>query len=162
MKVKMMNKTSTKKLFFYISISLVLCYFLFVLFAYNANVLTALYTLEAVNFYYITVFVLLSATLYMVDTQTRKEPAFLTLFCLPAITFLFALGMMLLASVTWYYYIVLILVIVLVYLLGYIVNKKWIEKIMSIKNGYDNILMGYVVLHLFIVLFMVFKLLHLL
>ena len=111
-----MNKTSTKKLFFYISISLVLCYFLFVILAYNANVLTVLYTLEETNFYYITVYVLLAATLYMLDTQTRKEPAFLTLFCLPAITLLFMLGMMLLGGETWHYYIVLILVISLVYL----------------------------------------------
>ena len=162
MKVKIVSKTSTKKLFFYISIALVLCYFLFVLFAYNANVLSVLYTLEEVNFYYIIVYVLLSATLYMLDTQTRKEPAFLTLFCLPAITFLFMFGMMLLTGVAWYYYIVLILAITLVYLFGYIVNKKWIEKIMTIKNGYDNILMGYVILHMFIVLFIVFKLLYLL
>ena len=129
---------------------------------YNANVLPILYTLEEVNFYYITVYVLLSATLYIVDTQTRKEPAFLTLFCLPIITFLFMLGMMLLAGVAWYYYIVLIFVISLVYVFGHLVNKKCIEKIMSIKNGYDNILMGYVILHIFIVLFIVFKILHLL
>ena len=158
----MMNKTSTKKLFFYISISLVLCYFLFVIFAYNANVLTVLYTLEEVSFYYITAYVLLSATLYTVDTQTRKEPGFLVMFCLPAITFLFMLGMMLLAGITWQFYIVLILVIFLVYLLGYLVNKKWIEKIMMIQHGYDYILLGYVILHLFIVLFIVFKMLHLL
>ena len=157
-----MNKPSTKKLFFYSSISLVLCYFLFVLLVYNANVLSILYTLEEVGFYYITIYVLLSATLYTVDTQTRKEPAFLVLFCLPIITFLFMLGMMLLAGITWQFYIVLILVIFLVYLFGYLVNEKWIEKIMMIRQGYDYILLGYVILHLFIVLFIVFKMLHLL
>ena len=157
-----MNKPSTKKLFFYISISLVLCYFLFVLFAYNAGVISVLYTLEEAGFYYITVYVLLAATLYTVDTQTRKEPAFLVLFCLPAITFLFMLGMLLLVGITWQFYIVLILVIFLVYLFGYIVNQKWIEKIMMIQHGYDYILLGYVILHLFIVLFIVFKILNLL
>ncbi len=157
-----MNKPSTKKLFFYISISLVLCYFLFVLFAYNAGVIPVLYTLEEAGFYYITVYVLLAATLYTVDTQTRKEPAFLVLFCLPAITFLFMLGMLLLVGITWQFYIVLILVIFLVYLFGYIVNQKWIEKIMMIQHGYDYILLGYVILHLFIVLFIVFKILNLL
>lgn len=157
-----MAKTSTKKLFFYISISLIMCYFLFVLFAYNANIMSSLYTLEQVNFYYMIVYVLLSATLYIIDTQTRKEPAFLTLFCLPAYTFLFMLGMMLLAGIEWPFFVVLILAIFLVYLFGYIINKKWIEKIMMIKNGYDNILFVYVILHLFVVLFIVFQMLHLL
>ena len=105
MRVKTMNKPSTKKLFFYISISLVLCYFLFVVLAYNANVLTVLYTLAEVNFYYITVYVLLSATLYIVDTQTRKEPAFLTLFYLPIISFVIVLVMMILVGISWLYYI---------------------------------------------------------
>ena len=111
MRVKLMVKTSTKKLFFYISNALILGYFLFVLLAYNANILPSLYTLEQVNFYYIIVYVLLSATLYIIDTQTRKEPAFLALFCLPIYTFLFMLGMMLLANVNWQLIVVLVLVI---------------------------------------------------
>ena len=157
-----MIKTSTKKLFFYISITLVLVYFLFVLFAYNAKILPVLYTLEQVNFYYMVIYVLLSATLYTIDTQTRKEPAYLTLFCLPLYTFLFMLGMMFLAKIAWQYIVVLVLVILLLYLLGYLVNQKLIEKIMMIKNGYNNILLVYVMMHLFVVLFIVFKMLHLL
>ena len=157
-----MRNISTKKLFFYVSLSLVICYFTFVLIAYNGGFLKELYTLEYISLYYMFAYVLLAAVNYIIDIGSRKEPGYLTLFCLPAYTFLFLMGMMLLAGISWTYFIVLILVISLIYILGYICYKKWIEKILLIKNGYDNILFIYVILHLFIALFVVFKILNIL
>ena len=157
-----MIKPSTKKLFLYISLSVVLTYFLVVLFAYNAKTLTNLYTLESCGFYYVAVYLLLSATSYFIDTQSRKEPGYLTLFCFPAYTCVFLLGMMIIGNIGWQYIVALMLVIVLLYILGYYCYKKWIDKIMLIKNGYENILMIYVIIHLFVVLFIAFKIIGLL
>ena len=157
-----MNKTSTKKLFFYISTSLILCYFLFVLLMYNSNQMSELYTLKQCGIYYMIVYLLLTATNYVIDTQTRKEPAFLTLFALPTFTLLFLLGMMLIAGSLWTLIVVLLLVVSLLYVFAYYAYKKWIEKILLIKNGYDNILMIYVILHLLVVLYIAFRLLNLL
>ena len=139
-----MMKASTKKLYFYISLCLVLCYFIFVLMAYNSKILSSLYNLEECGMYYLFVYVILSAVSYFIDIQTRKEPAFLTLFCFPAYTYLFMLGVMFIAGITWPYMIVLTLVMALIYILGYFCYKKWIEKILVIKNGYENILFLYI------------------
>lgn len=150
-------KASTKKLFFYISVCLVLCYFIFVLLAYNSGILTSLYTLKECGMYYIFAYTMLSAVAYFIDIQTRKEPAFLTLFCLPAYTYLFMLGIMFIAGISWDFMIVLTLVMFLVYILGYLCYKKWIEKILLIKNGYENILFVYIVIHLCLALFITFR-----
>ena len=157
-----MHNISTKKLYFYISLSVVMCYFTFVLMAYNTGIAKELYTLEHISLYYMFAYVLLSAVCYIVDIGSRKEPGFLTLFCLPTYTLLFLLGMMLLAGVAWPFIVVLVLVMVLVFMLGYFCYKKWIDRILSIKNGYDNILFIYVIIHLFIALFVVFKILNIL
>ena len=152
-----MIKTSTKKLFFYISVSLVLCYFVFVLLVYNEGKFPELYNLEQSGLYYMFVYLLLVATNYVIDTQTRKEPAYLTLFCLPTFTLFYLSSVMLMSGVYWTIIVVLLLIMSLVYILGYYCYKKWIEKILMIKNGYDNILLAYVIIHLFIVLFVSFK-----
>ena len=157
-----MLKTSTKKLFFYISVSLILCYFSFLLIVYNSNILPELYTLKDCGLYYMLIYVLLAATSYAIDIQTRKEPALLTLFCLPTFSLCYLLSMMLLANSLWTNIVVLVLVASLVYMLGYFCYKKWIEKIMLIKNGYDNILLAYVIIHVFVVLYVSFRVLNLL
>ena len=157
-----MYKLSTKKLFFYISLSLVICYFTFVLIAYNSGILKELYTLENISLYYMFSYVLLVAVGYIIDIGSRKEPGFLTLFFLPSCTLLFLLGMMLLANVMWTYILVMILVMLLVFILGYFCYNRWIEKILLIKNGYENILFLYIIIHLFIALFVVFKVLNIL
>ena len=152
-----MLKASRKKLFLYISLSALIGYFVVVLFAYNANLLPDLYTMDKCSIYYIIVYLLVVATAYYLDTQSRKEPGFLTLFSIPAYSGLFLLGFMMIAGINWSYMIVLLLVIGLLYIAGYFCYKKWIEKIMLIKNGYENILMIYVIIHLFVVLFIAFK-----
>ena len=152
-----MLKASRKKLFLYISLSTLIGYFVIVLLAYNSNLLPDLYTMEKCSIYYIIVYLLLVATAYFLDTQSRKEPGFLTLFSLPAYSGLFLLGLMMIANINWSYMIVLLLVIGLLYIAGYFCYQKWIEKIMLIKNGYENILMIYVIIHLFVVLFIAFK-----
>ena len=114
-----MLKASRKKLFLYISLIALIGYFVVVLFAYNANILSDLYTMDKCS--------------------------------------LFLLGFMMIANINWSYMIVLLLVIGLLYIAGYFCYKKWIEKIMLIKNGYENILMIYVIIHLFVVLYIAFK-----
>ncbi len=157
-----MIKISTKKVFLYISLSLVLSYFVFVLFAYVGQSFSELYSLESCGIYYMVVYIFLVATSYFFDTQSRKEPALLILFALPAYTLIFLSGLMIIGKTDWQYIVVLFLVVSLLYILGYYCYKKWIEKILLIKNGYENILMIYVMIHLFIVLFIAFKIIGLL
>lgn len=152
-----MLKASSKKLFLYISLSALIGYFVIALLAYNTNAMPDLYTMDKCSIYYIVVYLLLVATAYFLDTQSRKEPGFLTLFSIPAYSGFFLLGLMMIANINWSYMIVLLLVIGLLYIAGYFCYKKWIEKIMLIKNGYENILMIYVIIHLFVVLFIAFK-----
>ena len=118
--------------------------------------------MEKCSIYYIKVYLLVVATAYFLDTQSRKEPGFLTLFSIPAYSGFFLLGLMMIANINWSYMIVLLLVIGLLYIAGYFCYKKWIDKILLIKNGYDNILFIYVIIHLFIALFVVFKILNIL
>ena len=157
-----MNNISSKKMYFYISLSLVFAYFSFVLLAYNGGFLPELYSLKDVSLYYVFAYVLLAAVSYIIDIGSRKEPAFLTLFCLPTYSLIFLFGMMILIGIFWTSYILLFLIFAVIYALGYQCYIKWIERILIIKNGYDNILFGYVVIHIFIVLFVVFKMLNLL
>lgn len=157
-----MNKTSTKKIFLYISLSIVLVYFCFVLICYNANILEELYDLKTSSIYYVTVYLMLVAVCYWIDSQSRKEPGFLTFFCLPAYSGLFLLAIMMMNGTNWQFIVILLLVILLLYIGGYYCFKKPIEKLLLIKNGYENIMMLYDIIHLFIVLFIAFKMLGLL
>ena len=149
--------TSTKKLYTYISLTLVMAYFIFVLLMFNSNELKELYNLQTSGFYYMFVYVLLVAVGYVIDTQTRKEPAFITLFTVPAFSLLLLLGMFIMGNVFWVFYIILCVVILALYILGIFCYKKWINKIMLIKRGYENILLAYVIIHVFVVLFVAFK-----
>jgi hypothetical protein len=69
---------------------------------------------------------------------------------------------MLIASVNVGYIVLAIAVFVALYGLGYLTYKRWIGRIMLIKKGYENILLIYVIIHLFIVLFIAFKIIGLL
>ena len=149
--------TSTKKLYTYISLTLVMAYFIFVLLMFNSNELKELYNLQTSGFYYLFVYVLLVAVGYVIDTQTRKEPAFITLFTVPAFSLLLLLGMFIMGNVFWVFYIILCVVILALYILAIFCYKKWINKIMLIKRGYENILLAYVIIHVFVVLFVAFK-----
>ena len=157
-----MIKTSKKKIFSYLSLAFIIGYFVVVLLAYNSGVWQELYTLDVCGFYYITVYLLVVAVAYYLDTSSRKEPGYLTLFSLPAYSGIFLLSAMMMAGVDWQHFVILILSISLLYILGYFCNKKWIEKLLLVKNGYENILMIYLIFHLIIVLYIAFKLLGLL
>ena len=146
-----MNNISSKKMFFYISLSLIFAYFTFVLIAYSGGVLKELYTLENCNIYYIFSYVMLVAVMYMIDIGTRKEPAFLTLFYMPIISFTIMFIMMVLAGISWPFYIILIVVFACLFALGYWCYKRWINKILMLKIGYENILFFYIIIHLFLV-----------
>lgn len=157
-----MNNISSKKLYFYISLSLIFTYFTFALIAYNAQIIKELYTLEYCSLYYLFAYVLLSGISYIVDIGSKKEPGFLTLFCLPAYSFIFLFAMMLLTGVSWPFLILLVLVFGTIFGLGYYCYKHLISKIFNFKIGYDNTIFIYVIVHLFIVLLIAFKLLKLL
>lgn len=152
-----MKNISSKKWFFYISIISLLCYSLFVLIAYDSNSLGVLYDIKTCSTYYLFVYLIFSAVLYVVDVNTRKEPAFLTLFCLPVFTYIFLVLSLLSAGYEYSFYIVTTLFVFLIYILGFIVNKYWITKILSLKNGYVNILFIYVIAHLMIALYISFR-----
>lgn len=154
-----MRKLSSKKWFFYISNIVIICYFTFVLILFNSNQLPFLYSREACGIYYLFIYLLLSAVLYVIDTHTRKEPGFLTLFCLPLFTLFYLLGCMMCSGKSYPSFIVLFLSIVLVFIFGFFINKYWIEKILSIKNGYQNILFIYILIHLMVALYISFSVL---
>ena len=154
-----MRQLSSKKSFFYISNTIIACYFIFVLILYSNNQLPFLYSREVCGIYYLFSYLLLGAVLYVIDTHTRKEPGFLTLFCLPVFTFFYLLGCLLCVGSDYPSFIVLILSISLLFILGFFINKYWIEKILVIKNGYQNILFIYVLVHLMIALYISFLIL---
>ena len=154
--------SSTKKLFTYISLTLVIGYFVFVLWMYNSHQLTDLYDPSKTSFYYIFVYILLVAVGYMIDIQTRKEPAFISLFAVPAFSLFLLLGLFAMCGLNWPYFIILCLIIILLYILGFFCYKRWISKILTIKNGYENILFGCVILHILVVLLVAFNVIGLL
>lgn len=157
-----MRKLSSKRIFMYFSLALIFCYCTFVLIAYNNGILKGLYDIKKSSSYYMVVYVLLSAVSYVIDTQTRKEPALLTLICFPIFTLVLLLILMLIASISTILIVVLICAMVSIIILGYIGYKKWIHKILLIKHGYENILFGYVIIHIFAALFVAFKIIGLL
>lgn len=150
-------KLSSKKIFSYFSLSLILGYFTFILICINSGIFPGIYDVKQSGICYIVIYVLLCATAYVIDTQTKKEPAFLTLFCLPVYTLAFLSLLMFLSGVGVGYYLVLGCLIILLIMIGYPCYKKWISKILLIKKGYENILAGYIIIHLFIALLISFK-----
>jgi hypothetical protein len=108
------------------------------------------------------VYVLLVGVGYFIDTMTRKEPALITLFTIPAFSFILLLGFYIMSGIHWVYYIITVIAFILIYVLGYICKKKWIASVLKLKIGYENILFIYVIIHLFIVLLISFNAMDLL
>lgn len=157
-----MHQLSTKKIFMYFSLALTLAYFTFLLIAYNSGILSTLYDVKTSGLYYIIVYVLLAAVTYAIDTQTKKEPALLTLFCLPIYSAIFLVILLFITGANLLYFGLLLALVGIVIGLGYLCYKKWIHKILLIKNGYKNILLVYVIIHMFVVLLIAFKMIGLL
>jgi hypothetical protein len=103
------------------------------------------------------VYILLVGVGYFIDTQTRKEPALITLFTIPAFSFILLLAFFIMSEVYWVYYLFLVLVFTLIYFSGFMCYKKWISKILQFKIGYENTLFIYLIIHLFIVLLISFN-----
>ena len=154
-----MKKISSKKWFFYVSLMFLLCYAIFVLIAYNSKSLGVLYDVKTCGSYYLFSYLILSAVLYAVDTHTRKEPAFLTLFCLPLYTYIFIILCLISMGYTYGFYIIVTLLIILLYIISFIMKKYLIPKIMTMRNGYANILFFYVIAHLMVALYISFRIL---
>ena len=152
-----MKKISSKKWFFYISLTSLLCYAMFVLIAFNAKILDILYDVKTCESYYLFTYLILSAILYAIDTHTRKEPAFLTLFCLPLFTFIFLVLCLISVGYTYDFYIMISLFIIIIYVISFVAKKFFIPKIMTMRNGYANILFFYVIVHLMVALYISFR-----
>ena len=152
-----MKRISSKKCFFYGSLIGLLIYSLFVLIAYNSNVLPALYDVKTSSTYYLFSYLILSAVLYAIDTHTRKEPAFLTLFCLPAFTCIYLFLTLFSVGYNYKFYLVVILVVGLIYIASAIINKYYLSKILVKENRYANVLFIYVIFHLMLALYLSFK-----
>ena len=153
----MLKQLSSKKLFTYISLILILMYFTFVVITYDE--FPVLHSKEICSIYYTFAYLLFAAVGFVIDTQSRKEPAFISLFTLPGFSTIYLVVSMLFIGETYNWIIVLALVMLIVFTLGYLTYKKWITKILTIQNGYQNILFAYTILHTFIVVFFGFKIL---
>ena len=150
-----MKYLSSKKMFTYISLCVVLLYFMFVLITYET--LPMLHNIETCSIYHTFAYLLLAAVGYVIDTQSRKEPGFITLFTLPGFSLIYLLTSMIFTGTKYNLIIVMCLAMIIVFVLGYLVYKKWIIKVLNIKNGYPNILFIYVLIHTLIVLYFGFK-----
>lgn len=151
-----MRKLSSKKWFFYISTIILLCYFMLVLIAYNAKDVEVLYNEKTCNTYYLFSYLILSAVLYCIDVYTKKEPAFLTLFCLPIYTCAYLMMSVLCSCSNEIIYLFIFVGILIVYILHYFANKFLISKIIKNKNIYNNLIFFYIVAHLMIALYISF------
>ena len=158
----MKKEGTVKKLFLYISLSVILCYFVFAILMYTNNSFKEIYTLSDCSLYYIIVYALLTAVSYYIDTLSKKEPGLLTLIALPIYSFLFLFAMMLIASCEWFYVLISFVILAAVLVAGFIVYKKVIMKILLKKNAYENVLLAYTILHVFMVLLSVFIMINLL
>ena len=152
-----MKNISSKKSFFYISAVSLLLYALFVLIVFNTEDLPVLYDVKTCSSYYLFSYIALVAVLYCIDVHTRKEPGFLTLYCLPLFTTVFVFLALLSTGNSYQVFIVLLLSISLLYILGYICDKYWMKKILTIKNGYVNIVFFYIIIHLMVALYITFS-----
>ena len=152
-----MKQLSSKKLFTYISLILLFVYFTFVVFTYD--LFPVLHCKETCSIYYTFTYLLIAAVGFVIDTQSRKEPAFISLFTLPGFSTIYLVVSMIFVGERYNLIIVLLLVMLIVFVLGYLTYKKWINKILTIQNGYQNILFAYTILHTFIVVFFGFKIL---
>ena len=152
-----MKQLSSKKLFTYISLILLFVYFTFVVFTYD--LFPVLHSKETCSIYYTFTYLLIAAVGFVIDTQSRKEPAFISLFTLPGFSTVYLVVSMIFVGERYNLIIVLLLVMLIVFVLGYLTYNKWINKILTIQNGYQNILFAYTILHTFIVVFFGFKIL---
>ena len=157
-----MNKNSTKHIFCYFSLAFVFAYVVFVLLMYNAKLLPQLYNIKETGIHYIIVYSLLATVCYAIDTQTKKQPGLLMCLCLPIHSFVFLILMMVIGSVKPLLIVLTALVFLGVLVIGYFTYTRWIKKILLVNKAYENALLAYGIVHLFIVLFIAFKVMGLL
>ena len=152
-----MKKISSKKCFFYVSLMLLICYALFVLLAFNSDKFEVLYDVKTASSYYLFTYLILSAILYAIDSHTRKEPAFLSLFCLPIFTYVFLVLTLLSGGYTYEFYLIITVFISLIYVISFVIKKCLVSKILTKGDWYANILFVYVIVHLMIALYLSFR-----
>ena len=162
MKEKKMNKNSTKRIFCYFSLSFVFAYVVFVLLMYNAGLLPQLYDIKETGIHYIVIYSLLATVCYAIDTQTKKQPGLLMCLCLPIHSLTFLVLMMLLGAVKPILIVLTVAIFLGILAFGYYTYTKWIKKILLVKKAYENALLAYGIVHLFMVLFVAFKVMGLL
>ena len=147
-----MKNISSKKIYFYATTILLFCYLSFVMLARVNSKFIALYSMEVCSTYYVLTYMGLSAVMYAIDSKTKKEPAFLSLFCLPIYSFAFIFLCLLVNVYNFIYYLLLLVATIILIGIGIVFNKYGMKKLTSTKNGYQIFLFTYIVIHLFIVL----------
>lgn len=158
MKVMDVKQTSSKKMFFYISASLVVMFATFLVIVKSTNQMPELLSFEVCQSYYLFSFMGLCATAYVLDTngRTRKEAGYLLLFAVPTYITLYLLICMLVGGQSVPAIIIMLLIMVLVFVAAHFTYKYLIPKIMNIKNGYQVISFVYMIVILTTVLFISF------
>lgn len=148
----MLKNLSSKKIFFYISLLILFIYGL-VLVALRLNHLAdILFKLETLKTYYLIIYLILAAISYYLDSSLRKEPGFLSLFFLPAISFLYLFISMSVGGAEPAKIVVMSLVMCLLVIASYFIYVKLMPKVLTIKHLYGISLFLYTVIHLTVVL----------
>lgn len=153
-----MKYTSSKKMFFYISASLVVMFVTFLVIAKNTGMNEELFSLETCQSYYLFSFMGLSAVAYVIDTNSRKEAGYLILFAVPTYITCYLFICMLVGNLKFPSIAIMILIMALVFFAMYLVYKYLMPKVLSIKNGYQIISFIYMIVILTVVLFISFGL----
>ena len=152
-----MKRTSSKKLFFYISCSLILMFASFLIVAKATGDFEELFSVDFCQSYYLFSFMGLCAVAYVLDTKTRKEAGLLMLFAMPFYTTCYFFICMLVGGKNFPDIAVMILAMALVFVGAFYTYKKVMPKILTIKNGYQTISFIYMIVYLTIVLFISFS-----
>lgn len=148
----MVKRLSSKQIYFYI-ISILTLFFTSVFLILFANKkFEFLYSKEHIETYYSLIYLFTAAVGYYLDSQSRKEPFYLTLFLLPILSLAFLLICALVGNINLFPIIAIIILFLLILILGYLFYKHLVTKIMIKKHGYQTCLFFYVLLHLTLVL----------
>jgi len=138
-----MKNINAKRTYAYFSLSAVLLYGIFLIISKYFNFFSNLLTKEICLGYYLYLFLLISGVGYAIDSNSRKDPAYNTLFILPVYALLFITICIICSGLDIAYIILTILIALAVEIGAYFFNRYVIPKLMTIKNGYQLFLFLY-------------------
>ena len=155
-----MNRANFKNVYALISVGAVTIYALFLFICYQTNILKSLYNVETVEFYYMFTLMGFGGVSYVLDVNNRKQPGFLVLYIMPIHIFYFFSAVLMAIGVSLFYIFVILGACLAMELLGFIIDKYLMEKIINLRNGYPIILLIYDVFFLTVSVIVGFNLLH--